>query len=81
MLRQRLVQSVVSDTLGAVAYDPNVYREPIGLVVIRQEDTMPYDAVVLVSSIEEQDFPVHVFSLEDLVEVATRFDTAEDFFF
>lgn len=79
MLRQRLVPEVFSDTLGPVKFDPDRYTERIGLVVIRQEDRTPFAATELVPDLAQQKFPVHVISLEDLIVVLTRFDTAEDF--
>lgn len=79
MLRERLVQQVVSDTLGPVAFDPDRYKERIGLIVLDQDATAPFEASVLVPEVAQQPFPVHVLSLPDLMELATRFDTAPDF--
>ena len=79
MLRQRLVPEVFSDTLGPVKFDPDRYTERIGLIVIRQEDKTPFVATDLVPELAQQKFPLHVISLEDLILVLTRFDTAEDF--
>jgi hypothetical protein len=79
MLRDRLVPQVVSDTLGPVAFDPDRYKERIGLIVLDQDDTTPFEASALVPEVAQQPFPVHVLSLPDLMELATRFDTASDF--
>lgn len=79
MLRERLVPEVVSDTLGPVDFDPDRYVRRVGLIVLDQDDTTPFDACALVPELEQQAFPVHVLALPDLIEVATRFDTAPDF--
>ncbi len=79
MLRERLVQHVESDTLGPVPFDPNHYKERIGLIVLDQVDTTPFVASDLVPELAQQTFPVHVLSLTDLIEVLWRFDTAPDF--
>jgi hypothetical protein len=42
MLRERHVPEVVSDTLGAVAFDPARYSERIGLIVLDQDDATPF---------------------------------------
>ena len=78
MLRDRLVPQVVSETLGPVAFDPDRYTECIGLIVLDQDDTTPFDASALVPEVAQQPFPVHVLSLPDVMELATRFDTAPD---
>lgn len=79
MLRNRLVSQVVSDTLGPLAFDPDRYKERIGLIVLDQDDTTPFEASVLEPEVTQQPYPVHVMSLPDLMELATRFDTAPDF--
>lgn len=79
MLRERLVPQVVSDTLGPVAFDADRYTQRIGLIVLEQDDATPFDASALVPELTRQQFPVHVLSLSDLMELATRFDTAPDF--
>ncbi len=79
MLRERLVPQVVSDTLGPVAFDPDRYTQRVGLIVLDQDDTTPFEASALVPRLAQQQFPVHVLSLPDLMELATRFDTAPDF--
>ncbi len=79
MLRERHVAEVVSETLGPVSFDPERYTERTGLIVVRQESKMPFVAADLVPKLGMQKFPIHVLSLGDLIEVATRFDTAEDF--
>lgn len=81
MLRDRLVSHVVSDTLGPVNFDPVRYAQRVGLIVVDQDDTTPFEASVLVPELAQQQFPVHVLSLPDLIEMATRFDTAPDFLF
>lgn len=79
MLRERLVSEVVSDTLGPVEFDPDRYVRRVGLIVLDQDDQTLFDAGVLAPELTQQTFPVHVLSLPDLIEIATRFDTAPDF--
>ena len=78
MLRERLVPEVVSDTLGPMPFDPDCYPVRFGLIVIDMPDDTPFVASEMEPELADVGFPVHVVSLRDFIELATRMDTAGD---
>lgn len=81
MLRQRLIPSLASATLGPVPFDPTCYPEQIGLIVLDPQPSDSFEEIILEPFIKDVGLPVHVLSLHDLIAVLCRFDTASDALF
>lgn len=81
VLRDRLVPSLTSPTLGTVPFEPSRFSEPIGLIVLNPRRSSPFAENARELPISSLPFPVHVLSLQDLLQVVRRFDTASDFLF
>jgi hypothetical protein len=71
------IKKVKNDFYGEIEFDPKVYPNRIGLIILAH-DSEPYIAAKQAPEISSAEFPIHVFSLKDFATVASRFDTAGD---
>ena len=76
-LVQGAVKKLRNDYYGDIDFDPKAYPNQIGLIILAHNST-PYLAAKLAPEILTAGFPIHVFSLTDFANVASRFDTAGD---
>lgn len=77
-LKSGAIKKLKNEVYGELEFDPVVYRNMIGIVILAQDST-PYNAKKLVPEISEAGLPVYVFSLKDIALLTHRFDTAADF--
>jgi len=77
MLVDGHVRTLKSDTLGDLSFDPKVYCNRWGLIILDQ-DAAAFEALDLVPELADAAFPVQVYSLADFRLIAERFDTAGD---
>jgi hypothetical protein len=61
-----------------VEFNPASYPSLYGVIILAHISS-PYDVQILVPEIAQANFPIHVFSLEDVDILTRRFDTAGDF--
>jgi len=66
-----------NDFYGEIEFKPEACPSRIGLIVLAHESA-PYIAAKLAPEILTSGFPIHIFSLADFAQVASRFDTAGD---
>ena len=77
-LKSGAIQKLANEVYGAVHFDPAAYPNMVGIIILAQ-DSDPFDPNELVPEIRETDFPIFVFSLNDIEVITQRFDTAADF--
>lgn len=63
----------------AVQFDPDRFPDRMALVLIHQTQQEPFDPAELLTELVGKEYPVHLMSLSDFIEVSRRFDTAGDF--
>jgi hypothetical protein len=71
------VKKLKNDFYGEIDFDPKVYPNRIGLIILAH-NSEPYIAAKLAPDVLTANFPIHVFSLKDFANAASRFDTAGD---
>src|SRR5216683_4285752 len=71
------IKRLKNDFYGEIEFRPEIYPNRMGLIVLAHKST-PYIAAELAPEILTSGFPIHVFSLADFAQVASRFDTAGD---
>lgn len=76
-LVQGRVKKLRNDFYGDISFDLKSCPNRIGLIVLAHTST-PYVAAKLAPELLTGGFPIHVFSLTDFANVASRFDTAGD---
>jgi hypothetical protein len=77
MLMEGHVSRLRSATLGEVPFLGDRYTQHYGIIILGHASE-PFCAEEIVPELALQDFPIHVFSLEDFRRVTTFFDTAGD---
>jgi hypothetical protein len=77
-LKSGAIKKLKNDIYGNVEFDPASYPNLYGVIILAHVSP-PYDVQVLVPEIAQANFPIHVFSLEDVAILTRRFDTAGDF--
>jgi hypothetical protein len=77
-LKSGKIKKLRNDIYGGLDFDPAAFPNLYGIIILAQESA-PYDAEVLVPELTKANFPIHVFSLNDIGLLTNRFDTAADF--
>lgn len=77
VMRSGRLTQVKNERRGELAFDPSQYPFMYGLIVLHHESP-PYKAEDLVGNVAKQEFPVHVLSFRDFVNLARYLDTPGD---
>jgi hypothetical protein len=72
------VKTLTNEVYGKVDFDPATYPNRYGIIILAQK-AEPFDPYELVPELKDTEFPIFVFSLNDIELITHRFDTAADF--